>query len=95
MVDPIGIIFTVAGLGAGAVLGWLQSRVALLVCLGLAGAAMALQIVFGAQDRTWGTMYHWFLAGLIAWATLLALAVVALFAIVRAVRRHRDKRDLP
>jgi uncharacterized membrane protein len=91
VVDPMAIGFTVTGLAAGDVLGWLQDRTALLVCLGLAVLAVAGQIVLGAQDRTWGTMYYWLLAGLTTWATLLALTVVALFAVVRVVRQRRDR----
>jgi hypothetical protein len=90
LVDPIAIGFTVTGLLAGAVLGWLRDRTVVLVCFGLAAGAVALQLVLGGQERTWGTMYYWLFAGLTAWATLLALAVVALFAVARAVRRRRD-----
>jgi hypothetical protein len=91
MVDPMAVGFTVTGLAAGVVLGWLQDRTALLVCLGLAAATIGVQLAFGAGDTGFGTMFYWLLAGLTAWATLLALAVVTLFAAVRWVRRWKAR----
>jgi membrane protein implicated in regulation of membrane protease activity len=78
MVDPMAVGFTVTGL-------------ALLVCLGLAAATIGVQLAFGAGDTGFGTMFYWLLAGLTAWATLLALAVVTLFAAVRWVRRWKAR----
>jgi hypothetical protein len=91
MVDPILIGFSVSGLVAGAVLGWLRDRTALLVCLGIAVSVVAVQIGLSAQETSWGTMYYWLYAGLTAWATLLALAVVTLFAAVRWVRHWKAR----
>lgn len=90
----LAVVFSLAGLLAGLLTGWLGNRLVFLACLGLAfGVAAVLGIQASLSNGAMSSLEQMIYSALTVWAALVALAVYAVIISLRARRTARAARS--